>query len=1115
MNPVVQLLSDLSGRGISLTLDGERFLCKAPKNAITPELKQKLTDQKAAIIAFLKSCQTTPSNSPTPVSPDATLPLSRAQQRLWFISQLSPQSPAYNTALPFRLRGPFHRHHAERALKEILARHVGLQYSFASEAGAPVAHLSSIDGWSLETVPAGRAEAALILAAAEARRPFDLTNGPLFRATLFEIAADDHLLLITVHHIVSDGWSLSILAKEFLTLYEAFEARKSSPLPPLATQYPDYVRWEQARERADLDAPLAYWKGKLAGLPPVLELPSYETRTSTKLYQGQRFRGVIPSTLIEPLQQLCAERQVTLFMALMAAFKVLLFRYTGIDDVLIGSASAGRDRAEIAGLIGLFVNVMPLRTSLAGNPRFVDLLVRAKETAVGAYAHAEVPFDLLLQKLNLPRDSSDQPLFTIAFSLQNFRMETLSSPALEMTLEEIELGISRYDLNLEIYPGEEGYRCGYEFDTKVFAEPFIERLHGHFVTLLEGIVANPSERIAALPLLTAGELQTMLYDWNQTADPVPPFRSVHARFEAQVAERPNAPAIRHGDRTLTYAELNRAADRFAAHLRHLDVEPHTPIAVCLERTPELSVAVFGILKAGAAYLPIDPALPLERISFMARHAGCAWAVIQRSLANAWSDVPIKTILIDGDWESGTAANADISPPATDPEDLAVVIYTSGSTATPKGIEIPHRAVLNIVHAARLAPGLGPGDRYLSGSSLSFDIATMELLAPMLTGACSCLIDRRTQADPQKLIEAIAFYDATLMTGTPASLRPLVELGWAGKADFKAVTGGEPMPMHIGRELAKRCHSLWNAYSPSETTIWSLIERLNPADPHVVVGHPISNTRIYLLDFNRRPVPIGVPGEIFIAGDGVALGYRNWPELTAQKFRPDPFHSSGNMYQTGDLGRYHEDGRLELLGRIDRQLKLRGYRIEPGEIEAVLERHPGVQQAYLAMRSVEAGSRLVAYIRGRKEDASPADLRLWTGRSLPRYMVPAAFVYLDSFPLSPNGKIDDAALAQMLPANLTVPGSSAGLTPVQQTIVSVWKDLLQVEAIGLTDHVFDHGAHSLLLVKAHERLSTELGVPLTISDLFEHPSVESLAQHVEHGRAALGLQTSAPVLAASI
>ena len=1100
MNGAVQLLSELYSRGVSVSLDGERLLFKAPKNAITPDLRQRLSDSKTEIIGFLASCKAT---SVHRVQDSEPFPLSRAQQRLWVFGQVNPNSAAYNTALPIRLTGALDVVASERALLDLLNRHDVLRATFITGQDGPVVQLKSSEGWRLSHVKASgdsletRRERALELATVEAQKRFDLAKGPLFRATLYAVDPTEHLLLLTIHHIVSDGWSLSIIVKEYAALYEAYEAGKPSPLAALTTQYADYVRWEQDWETTESGPGVEYWKEKLAGASPGVTLPSFRIRPSIQTYKGRRFRGNLPIELIERLRRLSSEHRATLFMTLLAAFDALLYRYTGMEDIVVGSPIAGRNRVEAEGLIGLFVNQLPMRTDLSGDPRFIDLLVRVRGTAVGAYAHGELPFERLLQELKISRESNSHPLFKIVFALQNFRNEAVSSAHVEMSLEEMEVGIARADLNLEIYPFPSGYRCDYEYSTDLFEEDTIARFHSHFVNVLDSVVSNPATRISELRLLSQIELDEIVHDWNNTKEEIPAFSSVHDWFEAQSATTPDKVAVKTWSGELTYAELSQQSDVLAQRLVEGGVRGGSVVALLLEKSSRLVVALLGILKAGAAYLPLDPSFPSERLRFITADSNVGYVVTESALRGVFEGTDLNVIDVNGD--AAPTGGGDKERIQVQPDDLAYVIYTSGSTGAPKGVCVPHRAVINVMHSAGKAPGIAPSDTLLSVFSPSADPASFEVFAPLLMGASVALIERLTTSDPELLIEAMSRFQVTLMTATPSLWKVLIESGWEGNPELKAMCGGEALSKQLADDLGKRCKSVWNKYGPTETTIWSLIHRVRQSDSHVFVGRPISNTRLYILDRNGTPTPIGALGELCIGGLGVAKGYSNRAELTQQRFVPESISGRPRecMYKTGDIARYHPDGRVELMGRIDRQVKLRGYRIELGEIEAVLQRHPLLRGAIVIGSETDGNAILSAYVLGDEAKISRRELRAWLRHTLPKYMIPSMFQYLEEFPITVQGKVDLLSLPATVPAGESdMSEREISASPLQKKIRRVWQEVLQVEDVGLSDQIFDLGAHSLLVVKAQEKLQRQLDVPVSVANMFEYPSVETLAQFIE-------------------
>ncbi|HVG11012.1 MAG TPA: amino acid adenylation domain-containing protein [Thermoanaerobaculia bacterium] len=1033
-----------------------------------------------------------------PVPRDGDLPLSFAQQRLWFLTRLEPASPWYNMPIAVRFQGPLDPALLERAAAEILRRHESLRTTFALSGGEPVQVVSPpwpfhLEVTGIEDSPDPFAEARRRVAS-EAASPFDLQLGPLWRLRALRLAPEDHVVMLTMHHIVSDGWSIGIFLSELTALYGAFARGEEPALPPLPVQYPDFAVWQRDWLSGDvLKAQLGYWRERLGGTLPVLELPLDRPRQPLQTFRGARLPLALPADLTERLRTLSRGRGATLFMALLAAFKVLLRRYTGQEDLLVGVPIAGRNRSEIEGLIGFFVNTLVLRTDLSGDPRFEELLDRVRETTVGAYAHQDLPFERLVEELRPRRDLARSPLFQVMIGLENSPIPagtTVTDTALALTPLEADSGASRFEWTLFLSETSGGIGGSLEYNTDLFDEATVRRMAGHFENLLEAAAGDPAESLSRLRLLSAGEERQLLVEWNATARGYALDRPVH---ELIAERRSEAPAVTCEGETLSYAELDARANRLAWRLRDLGVGPEVPVGIYLERSLDLPVALLAVWKAGGAYVPLDPAYPRERLAWMLEDSGAPVVLTESSLLPTVPESTALTVCV----EAGESAEGPAVP--VHPESLAYILYTSGSTGRPKGVQIPHGALVNFLESMRERPGLDASDRLLAVTSLSFDIAGLELYLPLLAGAEVEIAGRALAADGPRLLSRLS--EATVLQATPSTWRLLLSAGWQGSSNLKALCGGEALPPKLAGEIAARAGSLWNMYGPTETTIWSatrLVESVLGEGP-VPLGKPIANTTIYMVDPHLRPVPAGVPGELLIGGAGLARGYFGRPDLTAERFVPDPFAADGTrLYRTGDLARWLATGELEFLGRLDHQVKVRGYRIELGEIEAALEQHPEVHAAVVIVREDAPGDlRLTAYVVG---PAPAGDLRRHLRAKLPEYMVPSAFVTLQELPLLPNGKVDRKALPAPEAERPSL--SSPFLAPksrLEGTISEAWRGVLGVERVGVHDNFFDLGGHSLLMAQVHQKLleslPDDLGSRLTMLELFQYPTVAALARHL--------------------
>jgi aspartate racemase len=1042
-----------------------------------------------------------------------SFPLSFAQERLWFLNQWIPDSPVYNISRAIRFYGALNVTSLRYALEAIVSRHESLRTTFALEEGEPVQIISEGGRVEMPLVDLDgrfgseedRAAEVQRLATEEAQRVFDLTQGPLLRTSLLRLAEDEHVLLLNMHHIISDGWSMGVFLRELAALYEACSTGKPASLSELPIQYADFAVWQREWLQGEvLDAQLAHWKRLLGDSPAVLELPTDHPRPATQTFRGARQPVVLPRHVSEGFKALSRHEGVTLYMALLAAFKTLLYRYTGQEDFALGSPVAGRNRGEIEGLIGFFVNTLVLRADLSGDPTFRELLVRVRKVALNAFAHQELPFEKLVAELQPKRDLSHTPLFQVMFALQNVPPPALEFSNLTMEPVEIGSGTSKFDLMVSMSDTKAGLQGWIEYSTDLFEADTISRMARHFQTLVDGIVTDPEQRISRLPMLTQAERRQSLVEWNDTGADYPRDECIHQLFERQAGLTPDAVAVVFEKDFLTYRELNRRANQLAHRLQALGVGPDVLVGILVERSLEMVVGLLGILKAGGAYVPLDPAYPKERLALMLEDAGVPVLLTQAPLAPELPAHGAKIVCLDKDWAI-IARESDQAPASrTTAENLAYVIYTSGSTGRPKGVQILHRAVVNFLESMRRQPGLTDRDILLSVTTLSFDIAVLELFLPLSVGARTVVVSHEVAADGAQLAQKLVGSGATVMQATPATWRILLEVGWEGSEQLKILCGGEALSRELANSLLKKGSSLWNLYGPTETTIWSTAHKITSGIDPVSIGRPIANTQVYILDDNLQPLPIGVPGQLYIGGDGLARGYHNRPELTREKFIPEPFSGTGlRIYSTGDLARYRPDGNIELLGRIDHQVKIRGFRIELGEIETVLSQHSDVRQAVVVVREDTPGEkRLVAYIVPPPgQSPTVADLRAFLGAKLPEYMVPTAFVTLETFPLTPNGKVNRRAL----PApDTTRPELEKALVTPRDTLelqmVKMWEEILGVQAIGIRDNFFDLGGHSLLGVRLFARIKEEFGQELPLATLFQAPTVEQLADVLRQSQA---------------
>jgi len=1038
-------------------------------------------------------------------------PLSFAQQRLWFLHQLQLDEAAYNLPVAVRLTGQLDLNALERTLTEVVRRHEVLRTSFIEVDGRAEQFVNPPAGVSLPVLdlshlpPHEREAEASRLITEQARGAFDLARAPmLLRASLIRLGEHEHLAAITMHHIAVDGWSLGVLINEVAALYAAYAQGMPSPLPELSIQYADFADWQRRWLQGEsLDAQLRYWKRQLAGAPPVLDLPTDRPRPPVQTHRGAQVSFHLPAELAKALNELSRREGVTLFMTLLAAWQVLLGRYTGQTDIVVGADIANRNVKETEDLIGFFVNMLVLRTDLSGNPSFSRLLQRVREVCLDAYAHQNAPFEKLVEELQpeSARNLSHSPLFQVLFVLQNAPLGTLRLPSLTLDMFDIEVQDTQFELVLDMQEIEGGLRGTLRFNTDLFEVATIERMAGHLRMLLEAIVSDPRCPLRDLPLLTGEERHLLLSDWCRHPAPPPPPLCVHQLFEAQAAATPEATALVADGLSLSYAELDARSNRLAHYLRTFGIGPEVAVGLCLERGADLIVALLGVLKAGGAYLPLDPEYPLERLSFMLEDTGAPVLLTTRELLDALPAYQGQVICLDEEADVIAAEDASTPENLTVSDNLAYVIYTSGSTGRPKGAAITHRGVV------RLARGgfaeMGPGEVFLQLAPISFDASTFEVWGSLLNGA-RLVVASSARPTPAELGELIRREGVTTMWLTAGFFHLMVdERAEELRGLRQLLAGGDVLsPPHV--EKFKRevggCR-LINGYGPTEATTFTCCYEVGEEATEwwtVPIGYPIGSTEVYILDRELELVPEGVWGELYIGGAGLARGYVNRPALTGERFVPHPFGAEGGerLYRSGDVVRWMRNGVVEFKGRADGQVKVRGYRIEVGEVEQVISRHPVVQDVIVLAREEREGEgkQLFAYVvAGDSQGVTPKELRAYVKERLPEYMVPAAFMLLDRFPLTPNGKVDAQALPSPGATN-GEPGQTyeAPRNPVEETIALIWSELLHVERIGVNDNFFELGGHSIFVIQLLSRLNKTFGLDLPLRVIYDQATLAELA-----------------------
>ena len=1048
-------------------------------------------------------------------------PLSSAQQRLWFLDQLQPGSSSYNMPSAWCIVGPLDIDALRRGLSEIVRRHEVLRTTFHDADGQPVQVIAPKAELKLPVTNLGdlpKAEARRLVVE-DAERPFDLLQGPLFRSSLLQLGEAEHVLLLNMHHIVSDGWSMGILFRELSALYAAYKGGRNSALEELAIQYSDWALWQREQLQGEvLQGQLSYWKRRLAEAPNALNLPTDRPRRARRSDAGATLSLVLCDRTVGDLEALARREGATLFMALLAVWKVLAYRYTAQPDVVVGSPIANRNRAETEGLIGFFVNTLALRTDLSGNPTFRELLGRVRETALGAYAHQDLPFERLVEELNPERDPSRNPLFQVTFSMDNTSVEegldlqgTSSEPV------DVKSQTAKFELGLSVSgKTNTGLVAEFEFDTDLFDEGTVDRMLGHYGILLDAISANPDWRILDLPLLTGRERHKLLEKSSRdTKVNVSGDRCVHDMFEEQVERTPYATALSLEGEQITYLELNRRANRLAHHLRFLGVGPEIRVGVCVERSLEAVTGLLGVLKAGGAYVPLDPAYPQEHIKLVLEDSQVSVLLTKEEFAGQLPQQRPECVFFDRDRKRVAAYPATNPHLLARPSNLAYVIYTSGSTGTPKGVGIQHNAAANHFAAASKEYDLKKSDRVLQFASLSFDASLEQIISALAVGAT--LIMRGPKVWSTREFADVAINSSLTVANFPTGYwnqlmqdRQAAEALAVNRSLRLIIVGGDTLPIEpttTWLQAAKNNTRFLNAYGPTEATVTATTFAASgqgskeTSERNMRIGRPFGTKAIYILDERERLSPVGVTGELYIGGAGVARGYLGRPGLTAERFVPDPFsgESGARLYRTGDLARWLANGDLEFLGRADHQVKVRGFRVELGEVEAVLERHPEVTSAVVVAREDAPGDkRLVAYvIPVQKCSPTSSALRGFLKETLPGHMVPSAVVLLDRLPLMPNGKLDRGALPEPVDRP-EEPGReyAAPRTPLEKTLARVWSDILGVDRVGVHDDFFDLGGHSLLAVRLVVKIRDTLQVELSLRDFFEARTVAENASYIE-------------------
>jgi amino acid adenylation domain-containing protein len=1044
-----------------------------------------------------------------------TYPLSFAQERLWFIDQLVRDGSLYNLTTAVRLTGQLNLPALEMTISEICRRHKSLTTTFPTVDGQPVQMvnlaqpisipMTDLSSWGVDE----REIEAQRIVNVEVRKPFNLATGPLLRVQLLRLGEEEFIVMLSLHHIIADGWSLDVLIREIIVLYPAMSAGEASPLPDLPLQYADFARWQRQYLQGEIvERQLAYWQKQLAGIPPLLELPADHPRPPEQSYRGTLRSSMLTPALTESLRSASRQEETTLFNFLLTAFKTLLFRYTWQDDICVGTPIAGRDRVETEGLIGFFANVLVLRTRVSANATFRELLRQVHEVSLEAHTHQDVSFEKLVEALHPERNMSYSPLFQVMFAFLNAGQTVLEIPGLKMSGYGAVREVAKYDLLLGVLDLGERLSISLEYSTDLFERDTIERMLSHFRTLLESVVIDPGRHLIDIPLLQQSEREQIVVDWNDTAADYDNDHCIHQLFERQVDERPKAVALVYERLQLSYLELDERANQLAHYLKREGVGPDTVVAVCLERGIDLVVTLLGILKAGGAYLPLDASYPAERLRYMLADSEAKLLLTEAKLAELFEESP-GVLYVERLVEQLTGESRERVQREVDGDHLAYVIYTSGSTGQPKGVMVTQRGLVNYLHWATHAYGLSDERKQRSGaalhSSISFDLSITSLWAPLVAGKSVVLVaeEHGLEGLVKTLRDQGPFGLIKLTPSHLVLLNQQLEAEELRDTAEVVVLGGEGLAseqVEVWREQASQTR-LINEYGPTETVVGCCVYEVQAETRRtraIPIGRPIANTQLYVLDRSLEPVPVGVVGEIYIGGFGVARGYLRRPELTAEKFVPHPFAEDGaRLYRTGDLARYMADGNIDFLGRVDEQVKIRGYRIELGEIENALRASEGVKDAVVVVEDGAGEKRLIGYVVAETEVTLQAErLRAQLREQLPDYMVPPVFMELEKLPLTANGKVDRRALPALgVPSPARTRTLTAPRNTLEIVIAKVWEELLGIAPIGITDNFFDLGGSSILAVRMIARIEKQLGKDIPLNSLFKGATIEHLAQVV--------------------
>ncbi len=1112
MNNTFEFLNGLRTRGIKVTALNGQLKVNAPQGVMTPDLKKELTEKKQDILGFLELAnrKTTKRTPIVSITREEDLPVSFAQERLWFLEKFNPGQPTYNIPLGLLAKGPLNMAALATSVNDLILRHETLRTTFVEIEGKLVTVAQEDVTIAIEDLSNVNGEDAAIHEFVH--RLFDFNVAPLMRVGILSRSENETLLLFSVHHMIADGWSIGILLKDLFTIYEAHITESVDPPPDLPIQFADFAYWQRTEmSDANLAGSLNFWSEHLAGAPPLLDLPTDFPRSLRASSIGNSIEFMLPVALADGLRNLSRRSGTTLYMTLLAAFQTLLFRYSRQEDIVIGSPIANRDLAEVESVVGFFTNTLAMRAQIEPEMSFESLLAQVRESTLNVMEHQHIPFDQVVETLNPERNQSYNPVYQVLFALQNTDFDIPQLPNLSLEIVWLGTDTAKMDMFLEMRENDDAtIAARLEYNVSLFKLKTISQMRDHFVTLLHEVTANPKTAVDRINLLSTQERIQLIQTWNQTASASLPYALIHKYFEHQVAKSPENIAIEIDNVTLTYAELNQKANQLAHYLQSRGAQPDMLIGIFLPRSIDMIVAVLGILKAGSAYLPLDPIYPTERRAYMLNNAQAPFVLTHQTMLSELSDGDAEPICLDSQWE--TIAQFPEDNPSSDvtSENLLYVIYTSGSTGKPKGVALPHRAIANLINWQLKETVLSDGARTAQFTSLSFDVSCQEIFTTFCTGGTLVMVTELLRKDMTQLAHFLNDQRVERLYLPFIALQQLAEIFDKERIVptqlREIITAGEQLQITDAlRRFFKKQPSatLINQYGPSEShvvTAYTLVGSSNDWVTLPPIGKPIDNTQIYLLDKYCEPVPVGIVGELYIGGVNVAQGYINRPEITAERFIPNPFPTDLSwpggenlLYRTGDLARYLPDGNIQYLGRADSQVKLRGYRIELGEIESVLASHPSVQEAVAVVREDTPGDkRIVAYLVT-TSDLVAEDVRQYIHPNLPDYMLPATFMFLDKMPLTPSGKVTRRALPE--PEYNRDQSKSVYMAPrneLEEQMIDLWQQVLKVNPIGIHDNFFEIGGHSLMALRLFSQMEEITGRKMPLSTLFEAPTIAELA-----------------------